>query len=134
MSIVGFKYIQASLFITFNFYISLSFCLSTCSCSTTSTLLHFLKTYSLLEFFQGLNKSHATIWSQILLINPLPPFNKAYILLYKRNNNALFRTLAILFLVLLPRRRFVLMTLALFCLRVLPNSHYILFIVEGMDI
>ncbi|XP_043717511.1 uncharacterized protein LOC122665427 [Telopea speciosissima] len=53
----------------------------TCTCGTAGTLPSHVETDSLMDFLQGLHESYSASRSQILLMDPLPTFAKAYSLL-----------------------------------------------------
>ncbi|XP_070021418.1 uncharacterized protein [Nicotiana sylvestris] len=77
---------QGSSYITFYFKkmrslwdeLNSSYVGPTCSCGA---LPKFIEDQQLFQFLNGLNDSYTTVKSAIMLMNPLPPINKAYSLL-----------------------------------------------------
>ncbi|XP_009630291.1 uncharacterized protein [Nicotiana tomentosiformis] len=57
-----------------------------CNCARSSESVIFMERLRLLQFLMGLNESYEQARSQILMMTPAPPVNKAYSMLMEAEN------------------------------------------------
>lgn len=67
-------------------------CNSKCTCSLLPTIKEYCEGDYVIRFLKGLKEQYAKLWSQIILMTPLPHINKVFSMLIQQEWSLLYST------------------------------------------